>query len=170
MKISKEKFKANRESPQPAEPTDDAEASADFWSVQGYVICRHHNEPRVQLYVPKEETFPIPLKYIDVTRSAHTDLDVSQEKKIVDCWNVDSSKHLSDSWNSWRGFTKFTPLKEKHPKGYMWSRKRLTKIQKTIRPDYVWPEVWTNNGRAAQNRGKNRNGQKKSQKVTMLEK
>ena len=32
--------------------------------------------------VPKEETFPIPLKYIDVTRSTHTDLDVSQEKKI----------------------------------------------------------------------------------------
>ena len=26
-------------------------------------------EPRVQLYVPKEETFPFPLKYNDVTRS-----------------------------------------------------------------------------------------------------
>ena len=48
-----------------AESTDDA---ADF-------IDRHHNEPRVQLYVPKEETFPMPLKYMDVTRSTHTDLD-----------------------------------------------------------------------------------------------
>ena len=34
------------------------------------------NDPRVQLFVLKEETFPIPLKYIDVTRSTHTDLDV----------------------------------------------------------------------------------------------
>ena len=104
-------------------------------------IYRHHNEPRVQLYVPKEETFPIPLKYIDVTRSTHTDLDVLQEKLIDDNWNVDSGKHLSDSW---RGFTKFTLLKEKPPKGYMWSGERLTKIQTTTRPDSVWPEAWKN--------------------------
>ena len=31
--------------------------------------------------VPKEETFPIPVKYIDVTRSTHADLDVLQEKR-----------------------------------------------------------------------------------------
>ena len=51
--------------------------------------CHHHNEPRVQLYVPKEETFPIPLKYIDVRRSIHTDLDVMQEKRVDDYWNLD---------------------------------------------------------------------------------
>ena len=110
---------------QPAEPTDDAEARADFWSIEGDFICRHHNETRVHLHVPKEETFPFPLKYIDVARSAHTDLDVLQEKRIDDYWNVDSSKHLSDSL---RGFTKFTLLKEKPPKGYVWSEGRLTKI------------------------------------------
>ena len=49
--------------PQPTEPTDDAEARADFWLIQGDFVNRHHNEPRVQLYVPKEETFLIPLKY-----------------------------------------------------------------------------------------------------------
>ena len=87
---------------QPAEPTDDAEARADFGSIQGDFIFRHHNEPRIQLYVPKEETFAIPLKYVDVIGSTHTDLDVSQEKRIDDYWNVDSSRHLS---NSWRGFT-----------------------------------------------------------------
>ena len=32
--------------------------------------------------MPKEETFPIPLKYIDVTRSTYTDLDVMQEKRV----------------------------------------------------------------------------------------
>ena len=53
----------------------------------------------------KEETFLIPLKYIDVTMSTHTYLDVMQETWIDDCWNVDSSKHLSDIWT---GFTKRT--------------------------------------------------------------
>ena len=33
---------------------------------------------------------PIPLKYMDVTRCAYADLDVMQEKKIYDYWNVDS--------------------------------------------------------------------------------
>ena len=37
-----------------------------------------------------------------------------------------------------KGFTKFTLLKEKPPKGYMSSGKRLTKIQTTTRPDHVW--------------------------------
>ena len=50
---------------QPTLPTDDAEGRADFWSIQGDFIYRRHIEPRVQLYVPKEETISIPLKYID---------------------------------------------------------------------------------------------------------
>ena len=45
---------------------------------------RHHVEPRVKLYSPREESFPIPLKYIDVTRTTHTNLDVKQEKRIDD--------------------------------------------------------------------------------------
>ena len=101
--------------------------------------------------MPKEETFPIPLKYTDVTKATRTDLDVLQEKKMDDYWNVDSSKHLSDSW---RGLTKFTLLKEKPPTGFLWSGERLTKIQSTTRPDHEWPEVWTKMGKSAQNREK----------------
>ena len=97
----------------------------------------------------EEETFPIPLKYIDVTRSTQTDLDALQEKRIDDYWNVDSSKSLSDSRT---GFTKFVLLKENPSKGYMWSGERLTKIQATTRPDNVWVEVWSNIGKAAQKR------------------
>ena len=89
------------------------------------VVYRHHNELRVQLHVPKEETFPIPLKYTNVTRSTHTDLDVMQENVIDDYWNVDENRSLSDSW---KGFTKFTLLQEKPLKGYMWSGRWLTKI------------------------------------------
>ena len=69
---------------QPTESKDDAEARKDFWSMQGDFICRHHNESRVQLYVPKEESFPVPLKYIDVTRATCTDLDVMEKKRVDD--------------------------------------------------------------------------------------
>ena len=55
---------------------DDAEAKNDFLSITGDFIYRHHVEPRVKLYMPKEESFPIPLKYIGVTRNTRTSLDV----------------------------------------------------------------------------------------------
>ena len=65
-------------------------------------IYRHHFEPSVKLYMPKEETFPIPMKYIDVTRTTDTSLDVLSEK-IEDYWNVDGDRDLSVAWT---GFTR----------------------------------------------------------------
>ena len=115
------------------------------------VLCRRRDEgsipraekfgdlitaDRVQLFVPKEESFPIPLKYIDVIRSIHTDLDVAQEKRIDDYWNVDGNRNLSDSW------TGFTSLNETPPRGFMWSGERLTTIQTTSRPDHIRPDAW----------------------------
>ena len=100
------------------EITDDEEARIDFWSIQGDFIYRHHIEPRVQLCVPKEETFPIPLRYIDVTGTTHTTLELLQESRIYDHWNIDANRNLSDSW---KRFTQFTLLNEKPPKGHMWS-------------------------------------------------
>ena len=46
---------------------DAGEDINDFWSMSGNFIYRHHVEPRVKLYLPREESFPIPLKYIDVS-------------------------------------------------------------------------------------------------------
>ena len=40
----------------------DGEVQNDFWSISGNFIYRHHVEPRVKLYVPKKESFPISLK------------------------------------------------------------------------------------------------------------
>ena len=60
----------------------------------------------------REESFPIPQKYIDVSRTTHTNLDVKQEKRIDDDWNIDGSRDLSDSWT---GFTQFILLEEKLP-------------------------------------------------------
>ena len=53
-------------------------------------------------------------------------MDVKQEKRIDDYWNIDGSRDLSDPWT---GFTQFTLLDEKAPDGYMWSGVRLTRKQ-----------------------------------------
>ena len=103
-------------------------------------------------FVPRDESFPIPLKYVDVIRSTHTDLDVAQEKRIDDYWNVDGSRNLSDSWT---GFTRFTLLDETTKlleKDTCGPGERLTKIQTTSRPDCFWPDAWTRIGKAAQRR------------------
>ena len=133
--------------PPPHDSLPDAgEAIDDFWSMSGNFIYHHHFEPTVKLYSPREESFPIPLKYIDVSRTTKTNLDVKQERRIDDCWNIDGSRDLSDSWT---GFTQFTLLEEKPPDGYMWSGERLTRRQLTSRPEYLWPELWEKMGKNA---------------------
>ena len=134
--------------PPPQDSFPDAgEAINDFWSMSGNFKNRHHVEPRVKLYSPQTESFPIPLKYIDVSRTTQTNLDVKQEKRIDDYWNIDRSRDLSDSCT---GFTQFTTrVDEKPTEGYIWSRGRLTKRQATSRPDHLWPELWIKLGRNA---------------------
>ena len=83
---------------------DAGEARNDIWSMSGNFTYRHHVEPRVKLYSPREESFPIPLKYIDVSRTAHTNVDVKQQKRIDDYWNIDGSRDLSDSWTVFTHF------------------------------------------------------------------
>ena len=122
------------------------EAINDFWSMSGNFIFRHHAEPRVKLFSPRDESFPIPLKYIDVSRTTHTKLDVKQEKRIDDYWNIDGSRDLSDSWTS---YIQLTLLEEKPPDGFLWSGERLTKRQVTSRPKHLWPELWIKLGRNA---------------------
>ena len=81
--------------------------------------------------LPRVETFAVPLKYIDVTRCRHTNLDVMQAKRIEDYWIVDENWNLSDSWS---GFTKFTLLKEKSPQWFLRSKERLTKCGQKYGP------------------------------------
>ena len=57
----------------------------------------------------------------DVSRTTCTNLDVKQEKRIEDYWNIEGSRELFDSY-----FTQFTLLEEKFPNGYLWFRSRLT--------------------------------------------
>ena len=59
---------------QPYDSLPDAgEAINDFWSMSGNFIYRHLVEPRVKLYSPREESFPISLKYIDVSRTTQNE-------------------------------------------------------------------------------------------------
>ena len=76
--VFSDKLLGESEDSQPTESKDDTEALKDFWSIH-----RHHIELRVQLYVPKEETFPVPLKYMDVSRSTHTNVDVMQVECLL---------------------------------------------------------------------------------------
>ena len=124
---------------------DDRDTRNDFWSIEGNYIYRHHLEPRVRLYVSKEESFPIPLRYIDVTRRTLTTLDVLQESR-TEYWNIDGDRNLSEPET---GFTQFTTLNEKPADGFMWSGERLTKIQATTRPDHLWL-FWSGVSKAAQ--------------------
>ena len=126
------------------------EAINDFWSMSGNFIYRHHVEPRVKLYSPREESFPIPLKYIDTTSTTHTNLDVLQEKRIDDYWNIDGSRDLSDPWT---GFTQFTLLEEKGPDGYMWSGGRLTRKTADIQDRLFMARTLGENGKARQAEG-----------------
>ena len=116
----------------------DGEARHDFSSISGNPIYPHHVEPRVDLYVPRQVSFLILLKYIDVTRATSTSLDVMLEENIDDYWKVDKGRKLSDTL---AGFTRFTISSEKPPDGCTWSGRRLTRIQTTSRPDTLWPEI-----------------------------
>ena len=75
----------------------------DFWTTTGEFTYRHHPEPRVKLYVPKEETFPIPMKYIDVTRTAARQQGVCEKIKLIR-HSVEFSNEIKGSL--WRFYTR----------------------------------------------------------------
>ena len=101
--------------------------------------------------MPREESFAILLKYIDVTRTTDPTLDVMLEKNIDDYRNSDDDRGLSDTWTD---VTRFTILHEKPPDGYTWSRERLTRKQTSSRLDCSRPEIWKDMSEASKRREK----------------
>ena len=114
--------------------------------MSGSFIYRHHVEPRVKLYSPREESFPIPLEYIDVSRTTHTNLDVKQEKRIDDYWNIDGSRDFSEPWT---GFTQFTLLEEK-------SSRRIYVVRGEINEETAFIQARSSMARALEINGKAR--------------
>ena len=113
-------------------------------------IYRHHVESRVKLYSPRGESFPVPLKYIDVSRTTHTNLDVMRESRIDDYWNIDGSRDLSDPWT---GFTQFTLLEEEPPDGYMWSGEETNEKTTYIQARSFMARALEINGKASEAEG-----------------
>ena len=129
---------------------DAGEAINDFWSMSGNFIFRHHFEPRVQLYSLREESFPIPLKYIDVSRNTHTNLDVKQERRIDDYWNIDGSRDLSDPWT---GFSQFTVLEEKTSRRIYMVRREINEKTADIQARSFMDITLGQNGKECQAEG-----------------
>ena len=144
----------------------DGEAKSDLWSISGDFVYCQYLEPRVKLYVLREASFPIPLKYIDVTRATKTSLDVMLETNIDDYWNVDGDRDLSDTWTD---FTRFTILDEKPTDGKTWSGERLTRKQTTSRPDTLWPEMWKDMSETSKRKEKQKWAIEKKRSSTMPE-
>ena len=106
-------------------------------------LNRHHVEPRVKLYSPREESFPIPMKLTSPDLLIQT---------LMLCKNV-ASMTIGTSMRQeiclilGQVSLSFTVLEQKPLDGYMCSGRRLTKREVTSRPDYLWSELWTILGR-----------------------
>ena len=131
--------------PQPHDSFPDAgEARDDFWSMSGSFIYRHHVEPRVALYSPREESFTIPLKYIPelliriwMSSKRSALMIIGTLMALENCLILGQVSH------------NLLYSTKKAPDGYMWSGERLTRKQLTSRPDHLWPELWKSMGKHA---------------------
>ena len=94
---------------------------------------------------PDETNMPIPLKYIDVQRITYTDINSQSEATISDYWPIATPRDLSCLWTGKVIFQLLRPDPGPH---HQWIDGRLTKRQKTTRPDNIWPEVWERMGKS----------------------
>ena len=140
------------EESQPTESRDDEEIPEDSWSIQGNFIYRHHIEPRIQLYVPERRITPYSTENTLMSSGQLIRFGRSTRKMnwwLLECRRKQKSVRFVD------GFQKIYVIeRNSSEKGYMWSRRRLTKIQTTSRPDHTWPDAWIRIGKAGQRREK----------------
>ena len=99
-------IRAQRELPHNSiDPSGKDEISEDLpasrtkiWTRPPDVITRHHREPRSTLSIPKADSCPLPLEYLDVLRRADTKLSHAADAAIYDHWKRDGEKELSGPW------------------------------------------------------------------------
>ena len=131
--------------PQPQDSFPDAvEAINDFWSMSGNFIYRHHVEPRVKLYSPREESFPVPLSFQNST------YEFGCQAKELEHWWL--SRLV---WSSVRFHTVCSV-------GRRTSRVRLTRKQFISRPRLFLARTLEENGKARPNWRKSRSDLRKS--------
>ena len=71
----------------------------DLRSTRGDPTHRHHEDLRLDLYTPDNETLPIPLKYVAVMRRMRSTIDNVSENVIHDIWTEAMDVNLSEDWN-----------------------------------------------------------------------
>ena len=132
------------------ETKDDAEARNDFFSIGGDFIYRHHVEPQVQLWVPKEETSPFPLKHIDGDPFRTRIWTCCKKAALMIIgmlrWIEVCQPHGHDS-RSALYFNRKNYRKDTCGLGC-----GLQKFKATTRPDHLWPEKKPVMSKAAQRR------------------
>ena len=77
-------------------------------------------------------------------------MDVKQEKRIDDYWNIDGSRDLADPWTS---FTQFTVLEEKAPDGKNVVRGEINEKTAYIQARSFMARTLENKGKARQAEG-----------------
>ena len=85
-------------------------------------------------------------------RHTQTSVNNISEHTDSDIWTAANGVNISEKWT---GTTRFQILRTRLPEGLRRVNGRPTKIQKTTRPDSIWPEAWT---RLSQNQRDKRNG------------
>ena len=121
-----------------------------FWSMSGNFKNRHHVESRVKLYSPREESSPVPLKYIDVTRTTHTNWMSSKRSALM---IIGTLMVLETCLILGQVSHNLLYSKKKAPDGYMWSGERLTRKQLTSRPGSFMARILGQSGRECQAEG-----------------
>ena len=96
-------------------------------------MVRHHRVPRTKLYIPDEQTFPIPVKYVDVTRWTETDLDEIALGQINDL-RVDVRE--KDLGQRWTGKIVFRLIRPKPEPGMVWAGEKQIRERDTTRSSH----------------------------------
>ena len=131
--------------------------SRDYWTIRGHYIEIHHVDPRTTLYDPSTDPdLPLPLKYLDIYRETRTHIEEDRymmpTKEIIDVWYRAPGIPQHDPMpEPWTGSTRFYLLAKKPAVG--WTNLpygRVTKIRKSDKPPYMWPEEWSSMSAADQ--------------------
>ena len=105
----------------------------------------------VQLHVPRKESYPIPLSNVDFIRSPYADLEIAQENRIYDCWDVEKNRNLSESWT---GFQKNYVIERNSFERALPTREEIHENLNDIMYRSKWRDALTRIGKAAQRRKK----------------
>ena len=100
---------------------------------------------REPLYLPKESSFTVSVKYIDVEEAN------KHPFASMMCGTLAAKRPHSEMWN---GSSRFRIHNKRPPKGYSGLGGLLTKTQSTWRLETIWPEVWSSVSHGAHKKAK----------------